>query len=176
MPLGAGGCADRSSAMVAPLPRSLLIIDNFGDETRPWNHADVSCATSMSTADRPAVRQGGDRVPGMSTMNSADLADRLEEEIVLGRRYPRERLVEDELMARWAAKRHAVRSALRELETRGLVERKPNAGAFVKAYTAAEVRELYAVREILEVSAARLIGFPLPDGVVEELVDVQRRH
>ncbi|MCP2254107.1 DNA-binding transcriptional regulator, GntR family [Prauserella aidingensis] len=104
------------------------------------------------------------------------LLDELEEQIVLGLRYPRERLVEDELMRAFSAKRHVVRSALQELENRGLVERKPNVGAFVKAYTAQEVRDLYAVRELLEVHCARLIPVPVPAERLDELVAVQRRH
>ncbi|MBV2364218.1 GntR family transcriptional regulator [Streptomonospora sp. NEAU-YY374] len=115
-------------------------------------------------------------VPGTRATSSVDLAEQLEEEIVLGLRYPRERLVEDDLMARFDAKRHAVRSALRELETRGLAERRPNAGAFVRSYTAKEVRDLYAVREILEVSAARMIDLPAAEGCVEELTELQHRH
>ncbi|MBB3052433.1 DNA-binding GntR family transcriptional regulator [Prauserella isguenensis] len=104
------------------------------------------------------------------------LLEELEEQIVLGLRYPRERLVEDELMRAFSAKRHVVRSALQELENRGLVERKPNVGAFVKAYTAQEVRDLYAVRELLEVHCARLIPVPVPDERLDELVAIQRRH
>lgn len=104
------------------------------------------------------------------------LLEQLEEEIVLGLRFPRERLVEDELMRAFSAKRHVVRSALQELESRGLVERKPNVGAFVKAYTAKEVRDLYAVRELLEVHCARLIPVPVDGERLEELVEIQRRH
>ncbi|GAA1217139.1 GntR family transcriptional regulator [Prauserella alba] len=104
------------------------------------------------------------------------LLEQLEEQIVLGLRYPRERLVEDELMRAFAAKRHVVRSALQELENRGLVERKPNVGAFVKAYTAQEVRDLYEVRELLEVHCARLIPVPVRSDRLDELVAIQRRH
>ncbi|GAA3746405.1 DNA-binding GntR family transcriptional regulator [Spinactinospora alkalitolerans] len=106
----------------------------------------------------------------------ADLADLLEEEIVVGLRYPRERLVEDELMSRFSAKRHVVRRALQVLENRGLVERKPNAGAFVKAYTAKEVEDLYTFRELIEVNCARLIEFPVGQARIDELVATQARH
>ncbi|APU12820.1 MULTISPECIES: GntR family transcriptional regulator [Actinoalloteichus] len=121
-------------------------------------------------------------MPGATSPNSAvpdarvDLADLMEEEIVLGLRYPRERLVEDELMSRFAAKRHAVRQALHDLENRGLVERRPHVGAFVRAYTAKDVRDLYDVRELLEVHCARLIALPADPARIAELIDVQRRH
>ena len=76
----------------------------------------------------------------MSTENDKGAAsalqravDILEEEIVLGFLHPRERLVEDELLARFGLKRHVVRQVLIELEQMGLVERKRNVGALVKA-------------------------------------------
>lgn len=104
------------------------------------------------------------------------LADLLEEEIVIGLRFPRERLVEDELMARFEAKRHAVRQALQLLEARGLVERRRNAGAFVRSYTAKEVRDLYVLRDLLEVSGAELITFPVDPRRLESLTEAQKRH
>ncbi|MFD0428004.1 GntR family transcriptional regulator [Streptomyces zhihengii] len=103
-----------------------------------------------------------EHAPDPRAASSGEVTDLLEEEIVLGLRYPRERLVEDELMERYAAKRHVVRSALKELETRGLAVRRPNVGAFVRAYTAKEVHDIYAVRELLEVHCARTIGLPAP--------------
>ena len=64
----------------------------------------------------------------------SDVVKELELDIVLGRMRPRERLVEDELMTRFNAKRHVVRQALSALEQIGLVERKQNKGAKVKDY------------------------------------------
>jgi len=100
----------------------------------------------------------------------------LEEEIVLGVLHPRERLVEDELMARFGFKRHVVRQALAELETQGLVQRKKNSGAQVRALNAKEVIELYALREILETSCIRLIPLPVPAARLEQLRAIQRVH
>ncbi|MBR8743939.1 GntR family transcriptional regulator [Nocardiopsis sp. MG754419] len=108
--------------------------------------------------------------------SAATLADLLEEEIVIGARFPRERLVEDELMARFDAKRHAVRQTLQVLEARGLVERRRNAGAFVRSFSAKEVTDLYVLREVLEVSCARLIALPVPAERLERLAAVQARH
>jgi DNA-binding GntR family transcriptional regulator len=100
----------------------------------------------------------------------------LEEDVILGILHPRERLIEDELMSRFAAKRHVVRQALTELEHQGLVVRKRNTGAQVRALTAKEVIELYQVREILEISAIRLMRFPLRPAQIAALVSVQREH
>ena len=100
----------------------------------------------------------------------------LEEEIVLGVLHPRERLVEDELLSRFQLKRHVARQVLAELERMGLVERKRNIGALVKAYSAQEVEHLYAVRELLETQGARMIRFPLGEGRLEALIAVQEQH
>lgn len=107
---------------------------------------------------------------------SEQVAAAVEEEIAVGRLYPRERLTEDELMARYDVKRHVARSALRELEVRGAVERKANVGAFVRAWSAQEVRDLYDVRELLEVHCARSIATPAGEERLAGLVDIQHRH
>jgi len=104
------------------------------------------------------------------------VVETLEEEIVLGVLHPRERLVEDELLGRFQLKRHVVRQVLGELERMGLVERKRNVGAVVKAYGIDEVRNLYAVRELLETHCVAMIRFPLPEGRLDALIDVQRCH
>lgn len=100
----------------------------------------------------------------------------LEEDIVLGYLAPRVRLVEDDLRERFGLKRHVVRQVLIELERMGLVERRKNIGALVKAHTEDEVMHLYAVREILETSAAERIPLPLAADRVEELEAIQRQH
>ncbi|MET0962912.1 MAG: GntR family transcriptional regulator [Noviherbaspirillum sp.] len=105
-----------------------------------------------------------------------DMTQVLEEEIVLGVLHPRERLVEDELMARFGYKRHVVRQALAEMEKQGLVQRKKNSGAQVRALSPKEVVEIYALREILETSSVRLIRLPVPPARLEPLVAIQRLH
>jgi DNA-binding GntR family transcriptional regulator len=100
----------------------------------------------------------------------------LEEEIVLGILHPRERLVEDELMDRFTVKRHVARNALAELDAQGLVQRKRNSGAQVRALTGKEVVELYALREILETSCVKLIQFPVRPAELQKIVALQRTH
>jgi DNA-binding GntR family transcriptional regulator len=106
----------------------------------------------------------------------AAIVSALEEDIVFGRAHPRERLIEDELLARFATKRHLVRQAFVELERMGLVDRVPNRGAMVRAYSADQVRQLYFVRNLLETQAARLIPLPLPADDLDELSGAQRLH
>src|ERR1700676_5585759 len=104
------------------------------------------------------------------------IAKRIEEDIVLGRRQPRERLVEQDLCVLFQTHRGGVRVALCELEKRGLVERIPNRGALVRGLTPLEVQEIYAVREELEVMAVRIIPFPIGNKDIERLEQLQRRH
>lgn len=105
-----------------------------------------------------------------------DIVRRLEEDIVFRVYHPRERLVEDELMQRFESKRHVVRQALAELERNGFVLRKPNSGAQVRALTAKEATELYAVREILETNCAKLIPLPIEASLLAPIEKIQREH
>ncbi len=104
------------------------------------------------------------------------VADAIEEEIVLGWLLPRERLIEEELAARFGVKRHLVREALAELERVGLVERIPNKGAAVKLLEPDAVRQIYSVREALETLAAEQIPLPASGEVLAQLRSIQERH
>src|SRR5579863_9142957 len=104
------------------------------------------------------------------------IARHLEEDIVLGRRHPRERLVEQDLCDRFDTHRGDVRLALFELEKKGIVQRIPNRGAIVRDLTPKEVMEIYAVREELEVMAARILPFPVADSDLAKLDALQKRH
>ncbi|WP_024587099.1 GntR family transcriptional regulator [Aliihoeflea sp. 2WW] len=100
----------------------------------------------------------------------------LQREIIFGTLRPRERLVEDEIIARLDATRHAVRRAFAELERVGLVIRMPNRGVQVRDYTLVEVEELYEIREILEARAARRMSLPAPKRLLEELGSIAEAH
>lgn len=104
------------------------------------------------------------------------IAATLEEDIVLGLLSPKVRLVEDELMERFKAKRHVVREALNQLESVGLVERKRNIGALVKAFSKAEVVHLYEMRELLEAESMRKIPLPLSKDALQQLHKIQAGH
>jgi len=107
---------------------------------------------------------------------AALIAKRIEEDIVLGRRQPRERLIEQDLCDQFQTHRGDVRLALFELEKKGLVGRIPNRGALVRGLTPKEVQEIYAVREELEVMAVSIIPFPVAAADIERLKELQRRH
>src|ERR1700686_1145852 len=126
----------------------------------------ASAPRSRPAATAPA------REPAAAEM----IARRIEEDIVLGRRQPKERLVEQDLCDLFKTHRGDVRLALFELEKKGLVERIPNRGARVRGLTPLEVKEIYAVREELEVMAVRIIPFPVGRKDIERLEDLQRQH
>lgn len=104
------------------------------------------------------------------------LTSQLEEDIALGRLKPRERLIEDELMVRFDAKRNVVRQVLFELEKLGLVARAKNKGAFVKYFEPREVEDIYVVRELLETKAIELIPLPVSKAMIEELKVIHREY
>ncbi len=104
------------------------------------------------------------------------IATRLEEDIVLGRRHPRERLIEQDLCDRFNTHRGDVRLALFELEKKGIVQRIPNRGAMVRDLTPKDVTDIYAVREELEVMAARILPFPVAASELARLEDIQKKH
>lgn len=97
------------------------------------------------------------------------IIDQLEEDIVFGQRHPRERLVEDDLVVEFGAKKHVIRQALAGLERMGLVERIRNKGAQVRDYSPDDVRQIFAVRKILEAEAARQIPLPADPELIAAL-------
>lgn len=110
------------------------------------------------------------------TPTARPLADVIEEEIVLGWLQPRERLVEEDLAARYGVKRHVVREAIFTLERIGLVERVPNKGAVVRMLNIADVEQIHSVREALEELAARQIPLPASPDLIAELTRIQAQH
>jgi DNA-binding GntR family transcriptional regulator len=128
-----------------------------------------------ATRPKPDETAAAARGQSMELVVAAIVAQ-LEEDIVLGYVHLRERLVEDALMERFAAKRYAVREALAQLARLGLVERLPNRGAQVRALTPDEVDAIYFVRELLEGAAAREVLRRAAPEQIEGLKKIQRRH
>jgi DNA-binding GntR family transcriptional regulator len=146
-----------------------------------------SSMTSRASRRRPPVvekrhRSQTAKTPSLPELRRQErgladkIATRLEEDIVLGRRHPRERLVEQDLCDRFKTHRADVRLALFELEKKGIVQRIPNRGAIVRDLTPEEVMEIYAVREELEVMAARILPFPIAEAELTKLDQLQRQH
>lgn len=132
----------------------------------------------------PRLRKHGDRLglgrferqePLMRNVD-VDVVESLEHDILFGRLQPRERLVEDDIIARLAVTRHQVRQALVELEKRGLVVRIANRGAHVRDFDEEEIRQIGDVREYLHAKAASLLPLPLDPVRLAALHEAQRAH
>ncbi len=120
----------------------------------------------------PELEQGAPE----AAVSAAHIVESLEEDIVFGRVHPRERLIENDLMDRFGAKRHVVRQALAELERIGLAERPPGRSVTVKDLTPAEVEQIYAMRELLETAAAQWMPLPANQELLAQLSAIQAEH
>src|SRR5262245_53862356 len=84
------------------------------------------------------------------------VTDRLRDDILAGTFPPGERLIELQLTERYGVARAAIRAALVELDSEGLVQREANRGATVRRISVAEAVEITQARAALEGLIARL--------------------
>jgi DNA-binding GntR family transcriptional regulator len=85
---------------------------------------------------------------------------RLRHDILSGVLPPGERLIEEQLTSRFGISRAPLREALRELAQQGLVEHLPRRGVRVADLSAADVDELFGLRDVLE-RYAMTLALPL---------------
>jgi DNA-binding GntR family transcriptional regulator len=86
---------------------------------------------------------------------------------------PGDRLREEEVARRLGVSRTPVREALGRLVAKGLLEAAGGRGLTVRSLTIPEVLELYAMREILEGSAARLAAQHASPAEIQALADLE---
>jgi DNA-binding GntR family transcriptional regulator len=98
-----------------------------------------------------------------------DLTQQLRDAVLNGDFAPHQRLIEADLSERYRASRAAVRTALLNLTSEGLVERVPNRGARVRAISVDEAVEIVEVRIGLETLCARKAAENLTDEDAEGL-------
>jgi DNA-binding GntR family transcriptional regulator len=127
--------------------------------------------TKLKTASRPRgrllVKSGRSRAEEAYT--------RLYDEILNGKLEPGSRLLETEL-AEWVGiSRTPVREALKRLESEGLVVAEPNLGLVVASFDSRMINELYAVREVLEGTAAAFAARHASDSEVAVLREIANR-
>jgi DNA-binding GntR family transcriptional regulator len=107
-------------------------------------------------------------------------AERIRIAIVSGEVLPGQRLPMRVLCALTGAAHTTVREAVRRLESEGLITTIPYRGLFVSDLTAAEARDIYELRAMLEGQAGRLFVERAIDAQVVELVraieDIGRAH
>lgn len=111
------------------------------------------------------------------TQTRADEAfDCLQTAIVTGELAPGEKIGEVELCSRFNLTRGPLREALGRLESRGLLVRRPHAGVKVVSVSAAELLELYRIREVMEGLAARQAAERMTDEEIAELKTTLDSH
>jgi DNA-binding GntR family transcriptional regulator len=86
------------------------------------------------------------------------LVNELREQILSGKVVQGNSLRENELCAAFNVSRHTVRSAVQALSYERLVRHEPNRGAFVAKVTEQDVKEIFRIRTLLELEAARSIA------------------
>ncbi len=104
------------------------------------------------------------------------IADALEGDIIFGRLRPGERLREEALLERFGHSRHFIRTAFMRLEKKGILVRTRNVGAAVRAFTIAEVEEIYEVRELIQRQAALRIRLPATTDEIARIAAIQREY
>jgi DNA-binding GntR family transcriptional regulator len=82
--------------------------------------------------------------------------DSIKQAIMEGRFDEDSRLTEDFLSSQLGISKSPVREALNRLEAEGLVRIEPRRGAYVRRFSTKEVKDLYDLREELEVYAVRI--------------------
>jgi len=102
--------------------------------------------------------------------------ERLREEILGGALAPGDRLIEEQLTARFGISRAPLREALRLLGQQGLVEHLPRRGVRVAELSARDVDELFALRDVLERHAVSNMppGPPALSDLAAALEDMDR--
>ncbi|MEU2925246.1 GntR family transcriptional regulator [Streptomyces sp. NPDC007251] len=96
----------------------------------------------------------------------------LREDIIAGRLAPGDRLVERELAERFGVSRVPVREAIRALVAEGFVLFESARRTVVRRLTPTDVRELFELREALEVYAAGLAASRVTPEALAELRDL----
>jgi DNA-binding GntR family transcriptional regulator len=113
--------------------------------------------------------------PPLAQRTSEGVARILRDAILAGQFKPgqplRERLLADEL----GISRTPIREALFILQGEGLVDLIPNRGATVRAITARDIAQIYALRAVLEAHAARLAAESHTDRQLAQLEDAYAR-
>ncbi len=95
--------------------------------------------------------------------------NQLREAITLGHFAPGERLVERVLCEQLGVSRTVIRECIRHLESDQLVIASPNVGPTVATLNPSEVKEIYEIRSMLEVSAVKSCALIANEAVITEL-------
>lgn len=117
------------------------------------------CPASDPHKGEAIIRSERVRRPRGSVVN---VVNRIRADIFEGRMTPGHRLVESELTSALNVSRSTIREALNRLVAEGLVQIEPNRGAWVRRTSRQAMRQMFAVRELLEGQAAREMAEKAP--------------
>ena len=100
---------------------------------------------------------------------TAQVYEKIREDIIEGRYKPGEALTEQGLADALQVSRTPIREALRQLELEGLVEIRPNKGALVVGIHPEDIRDIYTIRALLEGLAAEKAAQRATEEEIERL-------
>ncbi len=135
----------------------LLAAESSGDDLLVEMHEELT-PESVAHVDGPPLRDV--------------IRDKIRTRIAEGTWGPGVRLRERDLAEEFGVSRVPVREALRALESEGFVELLPRRGAVVRDLTRSVVEELFDIRQVLEVLAARLVAERIDEQGLAELATV----
>lgn len=134
----------------------------------------VSPSVDAHRVDGSSAPEGAEEKPRAGRRRDRQPVDQvtqaIRQDLADGVYSPHERLVEADLVVRYAAPRAAVREALIQLASEGLVEREPNRGARVRGMLLAEAIEMAEVRRALETVSVGQAARLATDGEREAIV------
>ena len=115
------------------------------------------------------------QLPGSESLARHRVRDGVERLILSGHYRPGQRLVQQELAARFGVAQTVVRESLLELQFYGLVQAVDNLGMFVSGLDAQTILDAYEIREALEGLAARRCCEMASRADLRELIDLSQR-
>lgn len=95
------------------------------------------------------------KIPRISVIDT--LSASLRERVLSGNLLPGKPLPEAELAAQYGVARPTIRAAIQQLTLTGLLVREANRSAYVPRLTPDQVRDLFAVRTLIEIEAIRTV-------------------
>lgn len=94
----------------------------------------------------------------LNTVSTVDaVRSALENDILSLRFAPGEKVTETDLVSRYGVSRNTIREAVAHLLNQGLLTKIANKGVYVRRFTVEDVQEIFHLRSLLEIEAARSI-------------------
>lgn len=108
-----------------------------------------------------------------SSSSAAQACAHIKDKVMTGAYASGMRLTEEQLANELGTSRTPVREAMRQLVAEGFLYFKPNSGTFVKAWTDAEVREIFDLRLLLESEVAAEAAVHIEPAQLRQLTNLQ---